>query len=35
VLFLEKSEKGIISSVSSVKKFGKEGKGLGALFAPL
>lgn len=36
VLFLlAKSEKGIISSVSSSKKIGKEGKGLGAVFSSL
>jgi len=36
VLFLlAKSEKGIISSVSSAKRVGKEGKGLGAVFSSL
>jgi hypothetical protein len=36
VLFLlAKSGKGIISSVSSAKRVGKEGKGLGAVFSSL
>jgi len=35
VLFLAKSKKGIISSVSSAKQIGKEGKGLGAVFSSL
>jgi hypothetical protein len=35
VIFLAKSEKGIISSVSSAKRVGKKGKGLGAVFSSL
>ena len=35
MLFLAKSKKGLISSVSSAKQICKEGKGLGAVFSSL